>query len=122
VIRRSIEVSSERREKMRGGAGVGWARTYVAAGEMNGVAFITEMTIEPGSDIGLHAHKRDEKLYLVVSGHGTGLLDDEQFAVGPGDAWLCRAGHRHGARAGPHTPLRFVAVLTTAGSVSTSRS
>jgi quercetin dioxygenase-like cupin family protein len=97
---------------MRGGKGAGWARTHVGQGEMSGVAFVTEMALEPGTTIGLHLHDRDEELYVVLHGHGVGLLDDQRFLVGPGDSWLCALGHRHGVEADPKAPLTFLAVLT----------
>jgi quercetin dioxygenase-like cupin family protein len=112
MIRRIREVQAERREDMRGGQGPGWARTYVKHGEMDGVAFVTEMALEVGTTIGLHLHDTDEELYVVQHGHGTGLLDDTRFAVGPGDAWLCSRGHRHGVAADQGQALRFWAVLT----------
>ena len=34
---------------------------------------------------------------LIRAVQGTGLLDDGRFAIGPGDAWLCKVGHRHGS-------------------------
>ena len=112
MIRREADVAPERRENMRGGTGVGWARNYVCPAQMRGVAFVAEMTLEAGTDIGLHAHDHDEELYLVLEGRGTGLLDDEQFEVAVGDAWLCKAGHRHGVVADRDEPLRFLAVLS----------
>jgi mannose-6-phosphate isomerase-like protein (cupin superfamily) len=112
MIRQLRDTTSERRENMRGGRGAGWARTYLAESEMHGIAFVTEMALESGTTIGLHAHERDEELYVVLQGHGTGLLDDQRFPVGPGDAWLCAAGHRHGVEADARAPLRFLAVLT----------
>jgi len=111
MIRHRAEIVPERRENIRGGTGVGWARNYLGRDEMRGVAFVAEMTLEPGTEIGLHEHSRDEELYVVLEGRGTGLLDEERFAIGPGDAWLCRAGHRHGVVAQGESALRFLAVL-----------
>lgn len=112
MIRRTTEVVPERRENMRGGTGVGWARSYVGPAQMRGIAFVAEMTLEPGTSIGLHAHEHDEELYVVLEGRGTGVLDDEQFEVAVGDAWLCKAGHRHAVLADRDAPLRFLAVLS----------
>jgi quercetin dioxygenase-like cupin family protein len=115
MIRRVTEIQSERREGMRGGSGVGWARTYVGAGEMQGIAFVTEMTLEPGTSIGVHVHDNDEELYLVLEGKGEGTLDEQRFAVVAGDAWVCRRGHRHGIVADAAQPLRFLGVLSRGG-------
>ncbi|MBI5510622.1 MAG: cupin domain-containing protein [Deltaproteobacteria bacterium] len=112
MIRHAADLPPERRDNIRGGNGAGFAKTYLANGDMHGVAFVTEMTLEPGTDIGLHRHHRDEELYVVPQGHGTGLLDGERFAAGPGDAWLCKAGHEHGVVASAAEPLRFLAVLS----------
>ncbi|MEK7705356.1 MAG: cupin domain-containing protein [Myxococcota bacterium] len=112
MIRRAVDVAPERRENMRGGQGGGWARNYVRPGEMRGVAFVAEMTLEAGTDIGLHAHDHDDELYVVLEGRGVGMLDGERFDVAAGDAWLCKAGHRHGVVASYDAPLRFLAVLS----------
>jgi len=52
--------------------------------------------LEPGSSIGEHPHPNTDELYLIMEGHGTGILDGERFPVGPGDLFILKAGHSHG--------------------------
>ncbi|MBI4916554.1 MAG: cupin domain-containing protein [Acidobacteria bacterium] len=112
MIRRSREVAVEVKEGIRGGAGRAEAREYLRAGDLGGVLGMSVITLEPGATIGEHTHPATEELYFVLAGAGTGVLDSEHFPVGPGDAYVVRAGHSHGLAADPDRPLRFLAVLT----------
>jgi quercetin dioxygenase-like cupin family protein len=112
MIRRRTEVEAQPKEAIRGGSGRAVQREYVRPGEMPGVGFVSVLTLEPGAVIGEHLHPSNEELYLLIEGAGVGVLDGEAFDVGPGDAWLCKAGHTHGLRNGPSGPLTFVAVLS----------
>lgn len=112
MIRRSREVAVEVKEGIRGGAGRAEAREYLRAGDLGGVLGMSVITLAPGATIGEHVHPATEELYFVLAGAGTGVLDSEHFPVGPGDAFVVRAGHSHGLAAGPDEPLSFLAVLT----------
>ena len=112
MIKRTHELPSQARESIRGGQGRAVAVDILGADEMAGVAAMSVLTLEPGTWIGEHLHTETEEVYLVLDGQGTGSLDGESFAVGPGDAWVVRSGHTHGLRNSPDTPLRFLALLT----------
>lgn len=112
MLRRLAEIAPERREKIRGGMGKALAWDYLKPGEMAGILASSRITLEPGASIGTHLHPHEEELYLVLEGHGTGILDEVSFAVGPGDAYVCTAGHRHGLVNSGEAPLTFFAVLT----------
>lgn len=114
MIRRFAEMVPGERENIRGGVGKGTNWDYLRPGEMAGVLASSRVTLEPGASIGVHPHLHEDEIYLVLEGHGTGILDEESFPVAPGDAFLCKAGHRHGlANPGPGA-LSFFAVLTRA--------
>lgn len=100
------------KEKIRGGTGKASAVDYLAPDEMAGVLMASRITLEPGASVGEHLHPDTEELYLILEGQGTGYLDGEPFEAGPGDAWLCKAGHTHGLKNGDDLPLAFFAVLT----------
>lgn len=108
------DLAVEPREAMRGGQGKGHARTYLNPGQLTGVQAVTEMTLEPGTSIGLHPHPDNEELYVFVRGHGEALWNEQRFPVGPGDATLCRRGEQHGLINTGSEPLVFLAVLTAA--------
>jgi len=101
------------KEAIRGGTGKALAVDYLAPDEMAGVLMASKITLEPGASVGEHLHPETEELYLVLEGHGVGFLDGESFDVGPGDAWLCKAGHTHGLSNSGSAPLAFFAVLTS---------
>jgi quercetin dioxygenase-like cupin family protein len=112
MLKRAKELPQVPKEKIRGGAGKALAVDYLAADEMAGVLAASRITLEPGASIGEHPHPETEELYLVLEGTGTGFLDGEAFDVGPGDAWVCKAGQTHGLQNDPGAPLTFFAVLT----------
>ena len=112
MICRGCDIAGEVKEGIRGGAGRAEAREYLRAGDLGGVLGMSVITLEPGATIGEHTHPATEELYFVLAGAGTGILDSEQFPVGPGDAYVVRAGHSHGLAAGVDGPLSFLAVLT----------
>jgi mannose-6-phosphate isomerase-like protein (cupin superfamily) len=76
----------------------------------SGVRFMHDDLLEPGAVIGEHLHKEDEEIYFVVDGHGTMIVDGEEFAIGPGDVSICHRGHSHGIRNSEHGPMRLIVV------------
>ncbi len=110
--KRIAELKAQPKEGIRGGRGRASAVDYLRPDEMEGVLMASRITLEPGSSIGEHPHPETEELYLILEGRGTGYLDGEAFDVGPGDAWVCKAGQTHGLQNGLEGPLAFFAVLT----------
>jgi mannose-6-phosphate isomerase-like protein (cupin superfamily) len=110
MIRRLAELAPEPKVDIRGGKGPGLSVTYLQDGDMDGVMAAGRTRLEPGSSIGEHPHPRSEELYLILEGHGAGILDGEEFPVGPGDLFLVKAGHSHGLRADLAGPLVYFAV------------
>ena len=116
MIKKIEDLPAQVKEKIRGRTGKALAVDYLAPDEMAGVLMASRITLEPGASVGEHPHPETEEIYLVLEGQGTGYLDGEPFEVGPGDAWLCKAGHSHGLKNGAGTPLAFFAVLTRTAS------
>src|SRR3990172_3289621 len=56
------------------------------------------MSIPPGGEVGEETHLFTEQTLFFLSGAGEGTLDDERFAIGPGDAVVVAAGTRHNFR------------------------
>ncbi|MEW6758383.1 MAG: cupin domain-containing protein [Acidobacteriota bacterium] len=108
------DIPEARVTEIRGGKGGAERLDYLSPGDMAGADFVSVLTLDPGATVGEHLHPAEEELYLVLQGEGSGLLDGETFPVGPGDAFLCKAGHTHGlVNPGPK-PLTFLAVLAKA--------
>jgi quercetin dioxygenase-like cupin family protein len=112
MLKRTSTDPGEIREAIRGGHGRARWIEVLGPGEMAGVRATALLTLEPGASIGEHQHTDTQELYLVLEGTGIGVLDQERFTVGPGDAWVCRSGQSHGLEVGADAPLRLLALLT----------
>jgi quercetin dioxygenase-like cupin family protein len=66
---------------------------------------------EPGQTHALHAHPGMDKLYLVVEGEGTFLLEGQELAMRAGDLLVAPEGVPHGVRNGGPGRLLVLAVL-----------
>jgi len=115
MIRRFAELTEETRENIRGGHGRAKGADYLKEGEMAGLLSLGRTTLEPGASIGEHAHPDTEDLYLILEGHGTGILDGMRFPLSPGDLFLVKAGGTHGLINDSEEPLTFLGILTWKG-------
>jgi mannose-6-phosphate isomerase-like protein (cupin superfamily) len=83
----------------------------VLSRNLGALRFIDLSLLPPGADIGRHTHAVDnEELYVVISGKGLMMLDDQEFEVGPGDVVLNRPGGTHGLRNVGDEELRIVVI------------
>jgi mannose-6-phosphate isomerase-like protein (cupin superfamily) len=114
MIRRLSDLPVEAKLHIRDGLGAGQGVDLLKAGEMDGVLSLGRITLEPGATIGEHVHPNTEDLYLILEGHGLGVLNGERFPVGPGDLFLVKAGGSHGLINGSDGPLTFLGLLTRA--------
>jgi quercetin dioxygenase-like cupin family protein len=73
------------------------------------------MTLPPGTQFGRHIHDGSEELYVILKGHGTALLDDEEHAVGPGDYLMLRNQGCHGLRNDGTEPIELLCVCVYLG-------
>ena len=51
---------------------------------------------EPGQEQKGHVHEDQDKVYLVLEGHGTFRVAGQEEVLGPGHATLAPAGKEHG--------------------------
>jgi mannose-6-phosphate isomerase-like protein (cupin superfamily) len=58
--------------------------------------FINYLEMEPGSSIGNHCHGENEEVYVVLSGSGVMIVNDERQPVKTGDIVLNKPGGQHG--------------------------
>ena len=112
MIRRLSELATETKRDIRGGTGPAEGVDLLKLGEMDGVLSMGRMTLAPGTTIGEHAHPNTEDLYLILEGHGRGVLNGESFPLGPGDLFLVKAGGSHGLINDSKEPLTFLGLLT----------
>jgi len=60
--------------------------------------FLDVYCVEPGQEQKPHAHVDAAKVYYVLDGEGTFLVDGVEETLGPGHAVLAPAGDPHGVR------------------------
>jgi len=69
---------------------------------------------EPGQEHALHAHQGMDKVYHVLEGRGTFLLEDREEAMEPGIMLIAPEGVPHGIRNSSDERLLVLAILTPA--------
>ena len=69
---------------------------------------------EPGQEHALHAHEGMDKVYHVIEGHGTFLLEDREEAMAPGIMLVAPEGVPHGIRNTSTKRLLVLAILAPA--------
>lgn len=89
-----------------------------AAASLGAANFLDLTILPPGTSIGVHTHgPADEEIYVVVSGEGTMRLENEEFAVVPGDVIVNRRRGTHGLANTGTEPIRLVVVEIAAPSL-----
>ena len=84
-------------QSIHDGKGVGKnARVFDKSDFDTPLKFINYVELEPGATIGVHRHGENEEVYVVLSGSGIMLTNDERQAVKTGDIILNKPGWEHG--------------------------
>jgi mannose-6-phosphate isomerase-like protein (cupin superfamily) len=65
----------------------------------------------------VHAHKRNEEVYIVLKGKGRFYIDGDEFAVGEGSVVRVDPAGARCIAADRDTPLRYVCIQTEAKSL-----
>lgn len=68
--------------------------------------------LEPGQEQKVHAHKDEDKLYFVLGGSGTFIVDDEAEELGEGKIIFAPAGSNHGVKNTSDAPLTLLVFMT----------
>jgi mannose-6-phosphate isomerase-like protein (cupin superfamily) len=71
---------------------------------------LVAMSIPPGGEVGAETHHHVEQTLFFQSGTGEGTLDEETFAVGPGDVLVVTPGTFHNIKNTGNEPLKIVTV------------
>ncbi|MFT5696049.1 MAG: quercetin dioxygenase-like cupin family protein [Myxococcota bacterium] len=69
---------------------------------------------EPGQEHALHAHEGMDKVYQVIEGRGTFLLEGREEAMEPGVMLVAPEGVAHGIRNSSDERLLVLAILAPA--------
>ncbi|RTE11249.1 cupin domain-containing protein [Paenibacillus whitsoniae] len=72
------------------------AKLYAKEDFASPLRFLYYVEIPPGASIGVHTHKADEEMYIILSGRGQMTVDGEIREVGSGDMVLNKPFGSHG--------------------------
>ena len=112
MIRKSSEMKSEVRDKMRGGDGAVTVRHYFAKEDFGAaVRLCAKLTLPPGASIGTHRHEGEDEVYIVT--RGSGLIDDgtSRTRINAGDSVLTGKGASHAVKNDGKEDLEMIAVI-----------
>jgi len=70
--------------------------------------FLHYTVIPPGSSIGLHGHREDEELYILLEGSGLMTVNGRTYRVEAGDIVLNKPWWRHGLRNDGDVPMKAI--------------
>jgi mannose-6-phosphate isomerase-like protein (cupin superfamily) len=65
----------------------------------------------------IHAHKRNEEVYVFVKGNGTAFIDGEEFPVSEGDIMRVDPEGKRGFKADDSTDLHYICIQAEKGSL-----
>jgi|SRR3989339_1499756 len=114
MIRKFTEMTTEVREKMRGGPGNVRVTPLFKPEEFGAqVRLCARLNIAPGSGIGPHDHVTEDEVYVIIKGEG--MLDEGQGPrrVAAGDAVLTGKGGSHSILNTGKEELELIAVIMT---------
>lgn len=112
MFKKSSEMNTEIREKMRGGDGEVRIQNIFNPEELKGKSrMFSKVTLNPGCSIGSHAHDNEEEIYYILS--GTGIADDngQLINISAGDAIKTGGGESHSITNNGSEPLVFIAAI-----------
>ena len=96
IFRKSSEILPVVKEKARGGEGRMITYPFVTEQEAHGAGRLFSKLILPaGSSIGMHEHVGEFEIYYVLAGQGVVNDGEREYAIAPGDMYLCDDGEKH---------------------------
>jgi len=115
MIKARSEMTTEKRENMRGGDGVVAITNILDKGEYKGSArLLGTITLEPGSSIGAHVHENEEEVFYIIRGTATYNDNGKTEILNEGDSCICLSGETHSIanREAEGDLVLFAAILT----------
>ncbi|MFH1759921.1 MAG: cupin domain-containing protein [bacterium] len=112
MIRKSNEMTSETRMNMREGKGPVEIKHYFKEGDIKAKCRLcAELTLPPGSSIGIHPHKSEDEVFIILK--GSGITDDGfgEMEIKEGDTTLTRSGESHSIRNNGSENLLIAAII-----------
>lgn len=75
-----------------------------------GFHFMHDTLVPVGGSIGRHRHHGNEEVYYLLEGEAVMVLDEERYAMYPGDVAMVKDGHTHEIINQGAAPLRLIVV------------
>jgi len=112
MIKKRVEQTIEVRKNMRGGSGEVTIRHYFNKEEINAPCrFCVQLTLTPGTGIGLHEHIDEDEIFIIQHGKGAVIDNGKEVEVEAGDSILTGKGASHSIRNIGDTDLLITAVI-----------
>jgi len=112
IIKKS-DMKQEIRKEMRGGPGEVNIIHMVPSDSMTNARLMAELSLEPGSGIGLHRHDKETEYYIITEGSGIVVEDNGEKSVKKGDIIVTGNGQSHSIKNTGDKVLKFIAVIIT---------
>jgi len=112
IIKRT-DMKVENRKEMRGGSGQVNIVHLTDPASMKNARLMAELTLKPGSGIGLHRHDKETEYYIITEGSGLVNEDDGTKPVSKGDIVITGNGASHSIENNSNETLKFIAVIIT---------
>ena len=115
MIKNKSEMTTEKRENMRGGDGVVAITNILEKGEYKGATrLLGTITLVPGASIGAHIHENEEEVFYIIKGTATYDDNGKTEILHEGDSCICLSGEKHSIanREAEGDLVLFAAILT----------
>ena len=109
---RKENMLTETKENLLGGEGR-VLMTELLGEKIPHIRILKEVTLEPGSSIGVHPHHEEAEAYLILEGEATIQDQDSEYVLLAGEAHLCKNGDRHGVINKGDKNMRMIAIVAT---------
>lgn len=96
MIKKSAQQNVEIRKNMREGEGSVAIKHHLKKDEINAPCRLcAQLTLLPGSSIGLHEHAQEDEIFIIQKGSGIVDDDGQEAKVTAGDVILTGRGAKH---------------------------
>lgn len=107
-----METKTETVKNLAGGKGEILRKHLLGPAEFNGkTRLFAEMTLPPGTSIGVHTHRKESETYYFLAGTGTYSDNGALRTVAPGDVTFTPDGNSHGIENTGTENLVFIALI-----------
>ena len=106
------DMTTDVREKMRGGSGSVELMHVVPSDALPSKSrLFSVITLQPGCGIGTHEHTDEAELFYVLEGEGVICDNGEDMPFVKGSSHVCGSGESHGVTNTGDKPLVFIAAI-----------